>query len=87
MTAQVQALPSGAPAGRPGRSGPSGRSAQSSGLRRLTPASGLGLGVALVWFSVLVLLPLAAVAEYRTVESATVLYDTPSLKGVKQECL
>jgi SH3-like domain-containing protein len=29
-------------------------------------------------------LPLAAVAEYRTVESATVLYDTPSLKGVKR---
>src|SRR5690606_18176330 len=28
----------------------------------LTPASGLGLGVALVWFSLLVLLPLAAVA-------------------------
>ena len=28
-------------------------------------------------------LPQVAVAEYRTVESATVLYDTPSLKGVK----
>ena len=28
-------------------------------------------------------LPLVAFADYRTVESATVLYDTPSLKGTK----
>lgn len=40
---------------------PSGRVKASAGRFPLTPASGLGLGVALVWFSVLVLLPLAAV--------------------------
>ena len=34
---------------------------RSNGQFPLTPASGLGLGVALVWFSILVLLPLAAV--------------------------
>ncbi len=48
----TQATPAGA---RPRR----GRS--SGGLFALTPASGLGLGVALLWFSLLVLLPLAAV--------------------------
>ena len=43
-------------------------SARSAGTRRpgrgglpLTPASGLGLGVAMLWFSLLVLIPLAAV--------------------------
>jgi sulfate transport system permease protein len=41
--------------------GPARSTRRSSGLFRLTPASGVGLGVALVWFSVLVLLPLAAV--------------------------
>lgn len=41
--------------------GPARTSSRPSGLFRLTPASGIGLGVALVWFSVLVLLPLAAV--------------------------
>ena len=44
---------------------PSGRVARRtvtpSGRLPLTPASSLGLGVALVWFSVLVLIPLAAV--------------------------
>jgi sulfate/thiosulfate transport system permease protein len=39
-----------------GRRRPRGRSANS-----LTPASGLGLGVALLWFSLLVLIPLTAV--------------------------
>jgi sulfate transport system permease protein len=39
-----------------GRRQPRGRSATS-----LTPASGLGLGVALLWFSLLVLIPLTAV--------------------------
>jgi sulfate/thiosulfate transport system permease protein len=39
-----------------GRRRPRGRSATS-----LTPASGLGLGVALLWFSLLVLIPLTAV--------------------------
>ena len=43
-----------APAGRRRRSRP-------AGLFGLSPTSGIGLGVALVWFSVLVLLPLAAV--------------------------
>lgn len=43
----------------PSSSRPSGRS--SAGLFRLSTASGVGLGIALVWFSVLVLLPLAAV--------------------------
>ena len=41
--------------------GPARSTRRSSGLFRLTPTSGVGLGVALVWFSVLVLLPLAAV--------------------------
>ncbi|MFB9764296.1 sulfate ABC transporter permease subunit CysT [Nocardioides kongjuensis] len=41
--------------------GPARTTSRPSGLFRLTPASGVGLGVALVWFSVLVLLPLAAV--------------------------
>jgi len=41
--------------------GPARTSRRPSGLFRLTPTSGIGLGVALVWFSVLVLLPLAAV--------------------------
>ncbi|MBM7518239.1 sulfate ABC transporter permease subunit CysT [Nocardioides nitrophenolicus] len=45
----------------PTRGRPSGSAKGSSGLFRLTPTSGLGLGVALVWFSLLVLLPLAAV--------------------------
>ncbi|GAA3655332.1 sulfate ABC transporter permease subunit CysT [Nocardioides ginsengisoli] len=41
--------------------GPARSTRRSSGLFRLTPTSGVGLGAALVWFSVLVLLPLAAV--------------------------
>ncbi|WP_436698950.1 sulfate ABC transporter permease subunit CysT [Nocardioides sp. BYT-33-1] len=41
--------------------GPARTTSRPSGLFRLTPTSGVGLGVALVWFSVLVLLPLAAV--------------------------
>lgn len=41
--------------------GPPRKAGRPSGLFSLTPTSGLGLGVALVWFSVLVLLPLAAV--------------------------
>lgn len=45
----------------PTRGRPSGTAKGGSGLFRLTPTSSLGLGVALVWFSVLVLLPLAAV--------------------------
>lgn len=45
----------------PSRGRPSGRSKGSSGRFPLTPASGIGLGVALVWFSILVLIPLAAV--------------------------
>lgn len=41
---------------------PSTKRRRSDGsLFELTPASGLGLGVALVWFSILVMLPLAAV--------------------------
>ncbi|MDQ6527231.1 sulfate ABC transporter permease subunit CysT [Nocardioides sp. LHD-245] len=42
-------------------SGPARTTSRPGGLFRLTPTSGVGLGVALVWFSVLVLLPLAAV--------------------------
>lgn len=45
--------PTSRPTGRRGR--------QSAGLFRLTAASRIGLGFALVWFSILVLLPLAAV--------------------------
>lgn len=45
----------------PSRGRPSGRGKGSAGRFPLTPASGIGLGVALVWFSVLVLIPLAAV--------------------------
>ena len=46
----------------PTRNRPSGRvRADSSGRLPLTLSSGLGLGAALVWFSILVLLPLAAV--------------------------
>ena len=41
--------------------GPARTTSRPSGLFRLTPTSGVGLGVALLWFSVLVLLPLAAV--------------------------
>ncbi|MCR1783652.1 sulfate ABC transporter permease subunit CysT [Nocardioides carbamazepini] len=41
--------------------GPARRTSRSGGPFRLTPTSGVGLGVALVWFSILVLLPLAAV--------------------------
>lgn len=41
--------------------GPARTSSRPSGLFGLTPASGIGLGLALVWFSVLVLIPLAAV--------------------------
>jgi sulfate transport system permease protein len=45
----------------PTRGRPSGRVKASSGRFPLTASSGIGLGVALVWFSVLVLIPLAAV--------------------------
>ncbi|WP_082612332.1 MULTISPECIES: sulfate ABC transporter permease subunit CysT [unclassified Nocardioides] len=45
----------------PSRGRPSGRVKASSGRFPLTASSGIGLGVALVWFSVLVLIPLAAV--------------------------
>ncbi|GAA1540292.1 sulfate ABC transporter permease subunit CysT [Nocardioides humi] len=45
----------------PTRGRPSGTAKGGAGLFRLTPTSRLGLGVALVWFSILVLLPLAAV--------------------------
>jgi sulfate transport system permease protein len=48
--------PAGASTSSGGRRLPRGRSATS-----LTPASGLGLGVALMWFSLLVLIPLIAV--------------------------
>jgi sulfate/thiosulfate transport system permease protein len=50
------AAPAGAATSPVGRRLPRGRSATS-----LTPASGLGLGVALLWFSLLVLIPLTAV--------------------------
>ena len=40
--------------------GPRGRRRARS-VTSLTPASGLGLGVALLWFSLLVLIPLTAV--------------------------
>ncbi|MBF9129799.1 sulfate ABC transporter permease subunit CysT [Plantactinospora sp. S1510] len=43
----------------PGRPAPSRRSARNG--RRLTRTSGLGLGVAMLWFSLLVLIPLTAV--------------------------
>ncbi|WP_408897966.1 sulfate ABC transporter permease subunit CysT [Nocardioides sp. R1-1] len=57
MTDTLVAPPGPAPTG----SRPSGTAKGGAGLLRLTPTSSLGLGVALVWFSVLVLLPLAAV--------------------------
>ena len=50
------AAPAGAATSPGGRRLPRARSATS-----LTPASGLGLGVALLWFSLLVLIPLTAV--------------------------
>ena len=46
--------------GRPTRPRRSARSTSGSS-RRLTATSGLGLGVAMIWFSLLVLIPLAAV--------------------------
>ena len=55
-TLLAPAGPARTPSRPPGRGNGSG-----GGLFRLTPTSGIGLGVALVWFSVLVLLPLAAV--------------------------
>lgn len=58
MSQQLIQQPPG-PLDRP--AGPSRRTRRSSGLFRLTTASGIGLGLSLVWFSVLVLLPLAAV--------------------------
>lgn len=57
MTATLVPPPGPAPS----RGRPSGRVKGSSGRFPLTPASGIGLGVALVWFSILVLIPLAAV--------------------------
>lgn len=53
--------PSGTPAGRaPSGKGPA-RTRRARPKDALTPAAGLGLGVALIWFSLLVLLPLSAV--------------------------
>jgi sulfate/thiosulfate transport system permease protein len=54
VSATVQLAPAPPPAGTPGR-----RRARSAAS--LTPASGLGLGIALLWFSLLVLIPLTAI--------------------------
>ena len=54
MSATVQLAPAPPPAGTPGR-----RRARSATSH--TRASGLGLGIALLWFSLLVLIPLTAV--------------------------
>ena len=54
MSATVQLAPAPPSAGTPGR-----RRARSA--TSLTRASGLGLGIALLWFSLLVLIPLTAV--------------------------
>jgi sulfate transport system permease protein len=43
---------------------------------RLTPASGIGLGIALIWFSVLVLIPLAAVVVTATDAGWSGFWDT-----------
>jgi sulfate transport system permease protein len=56
----VAARPGSAPTRRPG-AGPDAVPGQ-----KLTRASGLGLGIALLWFSILVLLPLAAVVVAAT---------------------
>ncbi|MFW6773768.1 sulfate ABC transporter permease subunit CysT [Nocardioides sp. CPCC 205120] len=53
------AAPGSGPAGGPGASRPGRRRPRA--VEALTPAAGLGLGVAMLWFSLLVLLPLAAV--------------------------
>lgn len=60
MTTELLApAPGSAPTRRPG-------AGASTPGQRLTPASGLGLGIALLWFSILVLLPLAAVVVAAT---------------------
>ena len=53
MSATVQLAPAPPPSGTPGRR-------RRSSATSLTPASGLGLGIALLWFSLLVLIPLTA---------------------------
>lgn len=55
--------------------GPARRS-RPSGLFSLTPTSGLGLGLALVWFSALVLLPLAAVVGAAAAGGWGAFFDT-----------
>lgn len=60
----------------PSRGRPSGRAKDSAGRFPLTPASGIGLGVALVWFSVLVLIPLAAVVGAAAAGGWTNFWDT-----------
>lgn len=60
----------------PSRGRPSGRGKGSSGRFPLTPASGIGLGVALVWFSILVLIPLAAVIGAAAAGGWTNFWDT-----------
>jgi sulfate/thiosulfate transport system permease protein len=53
---ELEPVPPGAATNAGGRRQPRGKSATS-----LTPVSGLGLGIALTWFSLLVLIPLTAV--------------------------
>lgn len=60
----------------PSRGRPSGRGNGSGGRFPLTAASGIGLGVALVWFSILVLIPLAAVVGAAAAGGWTNFWDT-----------
>ncbi|MCY7396659.1 MAG: sulfate ABC transporter permease subunit CysT [Nocardioides sp.] len=60
MTSALKTGPSSAaPASPPGRR--PRRARRSTPRNTLTPGAGLGLGIAMIWFSLLVLLPLAAV--------------------------
>jgi sulfate/thiosulfate transport system permease protein len=57
------------------RSG-AGRRRRSSRVSTLTPASGIGLGVAVLWFSILALIPLTAVLVETSSGGWTAFWDT-----------
>lgn len=59
------------------------RGRSSGGLFALTPTSGLGLGVAMLWFSVLVLLPLAAVVGATVEGGWSTFWDTLTDSGTQ----
>ncbi|MGD9798430.1 MAG: sulfate ABC transporter permease subunit CysT [Acidimicrobiia bacterium] len=57
-------------------SGRPARTRRSTGASTLTPVSGLGLGVAMIWFSLLVLVPLSAVVVKSTGAGWSGFWDT-----------